>query len=122
MTVNARIAKLPKTNAPTFASVVTLRLLGLQVFLEVSSYCRHFRHLIRNAIEELPDARILAAPNLIFRSHRAESALVEHRKSVSDAEGTRQFVGDDDHRHFEDLFKEQNEFIELRAHNRIQPS
>src|SRR5215469_14394541 len=99
MTVNARIAKLPRTNAPTFASVVTLCLLSLQVFFEVGCYCRRFRYLVRNTIEELSDAGILAGSNLVLGPDRAERTLVEHRDAIGDPESACEFMGHDDHSH-----------------------
>ena len=58
-------------------------------------------YFIRDAIQELPDPRILTAAYLVCRPDRQNLAMPQHAHAVSNQKGTSQFVGDDNDGHLE---------------------
>lgn len=59
----------------------------MYVFFEVGGYSGCVRHVLRNSIEKVPETGILALPNLVLSSNRAEPSLVKHRNTVWGPEG-----------------------------------
>src|SRR4029078_3487906 len=88
-----------------------LCLLSLQVVLEVSSNCRRLCDVVGNPIKELANFGMLTSSDFFFGSDRAEAALIKHRDSIGNAKGARQFMGNDDDRHPEDLFTQHDKLL-----------